>query len=82
MQAMGRKATVTLSFDVDEHGRPVNLQVQNMSDAAWGAEAIDLVRYWQFQPGAKDGDPVSVPCTLNLVWGEGNLTGLCRALIS
>lgn len=74
VQAMGRKAMVTISFDVDEHGRPVNVEVQSMSDAAWGGEAIELVRYWQFKAGTKDGHPVSVPCALNLVWGEGSLT--------
>lgn len=74
VQAMGRRAMVTISFDVDEHGAPMNVQVQNMSDAAWGGEAIDLVQYWQFKAGSKDGHPIPVPCTLNLVWGEGNLT--------
>jgi TonB family protein len=71
--AMGRLATAKLTFEVDEHGLPGHLQVQNASEAVWGSEATALVGQWRFAPGTKNGIAVSVPCTAELVWGERDL---------
>jgi TonB family protein len=68
--AMGRKALVTLSFDVDQAGHPVRFQVQTATEPVWGTEAISIVRSWRFMPGSKGANPVSVPCSLDLAWGE------------
>ena len=68
--AIHRSATVTLQFDVDEHGAPEDFQVLAASEALWGDEAIAVVSKWRFNPGLKDGEPVSVPCTLDLIWGQ------------
>ncbi|MBZ5608232.1 MAG: energy transducer TonB [Acidobacteriia bacterium] len=70
LSAIRRMATATLSFDVDEHGSPVNFRVLKASLPIWGDEAISLVSGWRFTPGVKDGVPVSVPCTLDLIWGQ------------
>jgi TonB family protein len=72
--AMGRKALVTLSFDVDQAGHPVRFQVQTATEPVWGNEAISIVRRWRFVPGSKGGNPVSVPCSLDLAWGEKTFT--------
>ncbi len=72
--AIGREATVTLAFDVDEHGSPVHFEVQRASYEVWGGEAIDLVSQWRFQPGTKNGLPVTVPVTLELAWGRKELS--------
>jgi len=72
--AMGRLATATLAFQVDEHGVPVNFQVANNSEPVWGSEATALVGQWRFTPGMKNGIPIPVPCTVELVWGEKELT--------
>jgi TonB family protein len=72
--AIGRQATAKVAFDVDEHGSPVNFQVLSDSREVWGPEALAVVRDWQFIPGMKFGSPVAVPCTLDLVWGEANLS--------
>lgn len=72
--AIGRQGTAKVSFDVDEHGSPVNFQVLSASHAIWGPEALAVVRDWQFIPGTKFGVPVAVPCTLDLVWGRANLS--------
>jgi TonB family protein len=40
----------------------------------WQEEAIALVRDWEFKPGIKNGVPVPVPCTLDLIWGPRELT--------
>jgi len=74
IRAIGREATATVAFDVDEHGLPVNLQVLNASHPIWGPEAVAIVREWEFVPGMKYGAPVSVLCTVDLVWGPTNLS--------
>ena len=70
ISSIPRAATVTLQFDVDEDGVPQDFQVFAASAPVWGNEAIAVVRQWRFTPGVKDGMPVSVPCTLDLVWGQ------------
>jgi hypothetical protein len=80
--AVGRVATATVSFDVDENGRPVDLWVQNASEAVWGGEAVELVRGWRFNPGMKGGIPVAVRCALELVWGQRNLSASALAQLS
>jgi hypothetical protein len=73
--AMGRLATVKLTFQVDEHGIPVDFQVPSTSDPVWGSEATAVVGQWRFTPGMKNGIAVPVPCAVELVWGEKELTG-------
>jgi TonB family protein len=74
LAAMGRRAVVALSFDVDEAGRPVRIRVQGATDPVLGDQAVSIVRRWQFSPATKDGRPVSTPCTVDLVWGEKEFT--------
>ncbi len=73
--AMGRMAAARLGFEVDAQGVPGKFQVLQVSDPVWGSEATALVGQWRFAPGMKNGIPVSVPCTLDLVWGQRELTG-------
>jgi TonB family protein len=73
IRAIGREATAKVTFDVDEHGSPVNFQVLNASHPIWGPEALAVVRDWQFVPGMKSGAPSPVPCILDLLWGPTNL---------
>jgi TonB family protein len=70
---IGRQAFITLSFDVNEGGMPVNIQVVRSSDPVWDDQATTVLRYWRFTPGMKDGKPISVPCTFDFVWGPRNL---------
>jgi TonB family protein len=76
--AVGRLASATLSFEVDEHGIPVHFNVDRASLQIWGPQAIALVSEWRFTPGMKNGVPVPVLCTLELAWGQRELTA--RAL--
>jgi TonB family protein len=71
--AMGRLATATLAFDIDEHGVPVHFQISHSSEKVWGPEASALVRAWRFAPATKLGIPVTVACTMQLVWGRRDL---------
>ena len=72
--AIGRAANVTLAFDIDDHGRPGRFEVVKASYDVWGYEAANLVAGWQFAPGIKDGRPVPVRCTVDLVWGAETLS--------
>lgn len=67
---MGRQALVTISFDVDEAGRPVRVRAASAGEPVWGNEAISIVSVWRFVPGSENGKAVSVPCTVDLVWTE------------
>jgi len=73
--AIGRLATAKLTFDVDETGVPANFRIPNASEPVWGSEATALVGEWRFKPATRNGIPISVPCTVDLVWGEKELTG-------
>jgi TonB family protein len=72
--AMGRLATAKVAFDIDEHGVPIHLKALSTSDPVWGGEATAVVGQWRFTPGTKLGIAVPVPCTVELVWGEKELT--------
>jgi TonB family protein len=67
----GANGSVAISFDVDRNGTTANLHIEKSSSSALESEVIRIVRGWQFRPGVKDGQPVSVPCTLEFV--EGNV---------
>ena len=51
--AIGRPATATVGFEIDEQGRPANICVQGTSDSVWGSQAVALVSQWCFKPGMK-----------------------------
>ena len=74
LKVMGRQAVVTLAFEVDEAGHPMLIRVQEATEPIWGGEAVSFVRNWQFSPARKNGTPVRVPCTIDLVWGERQFT--------
>jgi len=69
LSVVGRAASARVSFDIDERGYPGNFLVVNASAKEWGPEAVRVVKNWRFHPGIRAGMPVSVPCTLSLVWG-------------
>ena len=72
--AMGRVATAKLSFQVDQYGVPVNFQIENASESLWGSEATAMVGQWRFTPGKQNGIAISIPCSIELVWGKKELT--------
>lgn len=61
----GEVGVVSLSFDVDETGIPANFHVEGSSGQPWESEVIAAVREWRFNPGLKDGKPITVRCTLD-----------------
>jgi TonB family protein len=69
--ATGPDGSVTISFDVDQNGLTANLHVETSSSPAVESEVISIVRGWRFQPGVRNGEPVSVRCTMEFVKGNG-----------
>jgi TonB family protein len=63
-------ATVTLTFDVNEHGEAVNIKTEKSSDEGWARDAAAALRDWKFTPAQKDGASLSVPCTMDFVRGN------------
>jgi hypothetical protein len=74
LSVIGRPATATLGFDIDEQGRPTNIRVKAASDPMWGNQATAFVSEWSFKPGVKDEKAVSVPCSVDLIWGPQTVT--------
>ena len=62
--------SVTVSFEVDESGKPVNLHADKSSDEKWERKMLAAVKDWRFDPGLKDGKAIAVPCTVNVVMGR------------
>jgi TonB family protein len=60
-------ATVSLSFDVDETGLPINILAVKSSDRKWEPEAIAILRQWRFKP---DGRPVVVHAAFDFARGN------------
>ena len=63
--------SVAVQFDVDDNGIPINLRAQSPSGPKLETEAIDIVSAWRFQPGMKEGKPVSVPAAFDFAHGTG-----------
>ncbi|HEX5230253.1 MAG TPA: TonB family protein [Bryobacteraceae bacterium] len=57
-------ATATANFDVNEKGEPVNITITGTSEAKWGGDTADALKKWKFIPGAQNGRPVTVACTM------------------
>ena len=34
---------------------------------------MNIVKEWRFKPGTKDGKPLLVPCSIELMWGRRKL---------
>jgi TonB family protein len=63
-------ARATLSFDIDEHGVPVRIQVASLTDQRWADDALDALRSWRFSPAVKAGAPVGASCSMEFVRGN------------
>jgi TonB family protein len=64
-KAPGRDALVVLSMTVDEAGKPTNLKVVKSADRFMDQGVLDAVSQFRFQPATLDGQPVSIPVTLD-----------------
>ena len=60
------QGTVILAIVVDPSGRAINLQVVRSLGLGLDEKAIEAVKQWKFQPGYKDGKPVSVSAQIEV----------------
>jgi TonB family C-terminal domain len=58
--------TVLLVVDVDTTGRAVNFRIAKSLGLGLDEKAIEAVSRWKFQPGRRDGKPVTVPATIQV----------------
>ncbi len=58
--------TVLLVVDVDTTGRAVNFRIAKSLGLGLDEKAIEAVSRWKFQPGRRNGKPVTVPATIEV----------------
>jgi len=58
--------TVIINMEIDPSGKPVNIQVLEPLGFGLDEKAIEAVEGWRFRPGVKDGQPVTVPATVEV----------------
>jgi len=69
VMAMGRSASVVISFDIGLDGAPANILVEETSDKIWEKEAVAVLQHWRFAPATVDGEPVETRGIVALAWG-------------
>jgi TonB family protein len=57
---------VALSVDITPDGTATNIEVQRSLEPGLDMKAIEAVRQWMFQPGTKDGVPVTVRAVIEV----------------
>jgi TonB family protein len=60
------QGTVALSLEVNTEGKAQNISILRSLDRGLDENAITAVRQWTFQPGTKDGQPVTVAATIEV----------------
>jgi len=69
LKRTNRRGTVYVVFLVDERGRVSGPRVEQSTDPAFDAAALEAVRQWRFEPGTRRGQAVPftmrVPITFN-----------------
>ena len=61
-----RQAEVVLSLNVDETGKPTNVQITKSPTVDLDQPVLTAVRKFRFEPATLDNKPVAVPMTLTL----------------
>jgi TonB family protein len=70
VSSQGTKASVTVTFDIDERGAAVNPRVVETSDVEWSRDVLAALGKWKFGPALRDGQPVLTSCTMDFVRGN------------
>jgi TonB family protein len=68
-QTEGVHGTVVVSLIVDEQGVPGELRVSLSLDSRLDRKALEAVAAWRFQPMSLNGQPVSVPTSVEVSFG-------------
>ena len=60
-------STVVLKLNVDEQGKPEDIQVVNQVNPTLGADVVDAVRKFRWRPAKLDNQPIAADLTLNVL---------------
>ena len=63
--------TVYILFVVDERGRVRTPIIQSTPDRAYEKPALEALKKWRFEPGKKDGEPVSFRMRVPITFPRG-----------
>jgi TonB family protein len=63
------RASVAISFDVEDDGTPASFHVESSSDPRWEPEVITAAKQWRFQPAMKNDSPIVVRASFEFVHG-------------
>jgi TonB family protein len=58
---------VVLKLNVDEQGKPEDIQIVNTVNPTLGADVIDAVRQFRWRPAKLDNQPIATDLTLHLL---------------
>lgn len=59
LKTSGTQGSATLLIIVDRHGRVIQAEVEHTTHPEFGRSSYAAVLRWRFEPGLKDGKPVS-----------------------
>jgi TonB family protein len=65
-RAGGIQGTTVLYVEVGPDGVARNFRIERSLEPSLDQKAIDAVQQWQFKPGTKDGQPVTVSATIEV----------------
>ena len=60
------QGTVVLYVEIGPDGTATNIKVQRSLGMGLDEKAVEAVKKWQFSPGKKDGNPVTVAATIEV----------------
>jgi TonB family protein len=67
-RAKGIEGSVRLYAEINQSGQAVNVRVIGALDPGLDANAVEAVRKWRFRPALRDGKPVTVAATFDVVY--------------
>jgi TonB family protein len=58
---------VVLQLNLDEQGKPADIQIINSVNPTLDADVVDAVRQFRWRPAKLDNQPISTALTLNVL---------------
>jgi TonB family protein len=62
------EGAVLIRVVIDENGVPTEPKVERSLDKGLDEKAIEAVKKWRFKPGLKDGKPVPVSASIQIIF--------------
>jgi len=64
-----RNGSISVSFEINERGLPINIQIDKSSDKALDDEVIAMIREWRFEAALRGDVPLSSHAHVDLSIG-------------